>query len=228
MKIEFKNLEEKCVIEIYDYIGNYEDEFSVKTLQEKLTNANNRPLDIHINSGGGDVFEGFAIYNILKDYQGYKTVYIDGLCASIATVIAMSGNKILMHNASIFMIHNASSYCFGTSDDMFKMADALKQINEVITSVYLTKCKLSESDLTDLMNQEKFIKSDDCLKFGFIDEIIDGQVNNAQTQIAQNCLLEHIEAKLETLNKLKVFDEHPKNKTKKFLLNYLKGQENER
>ena len=229
MRMQFKDLVDEFRIDIYDNIGSYEDEINTKEIQEKLENANGKPLAIHINSGGGEVFEGFAIYNLLKGYEGQKTTYIDGLAGSIASVIALSGDKVIMNQASMFMIHNAWGGCFGNAEEMRQVANALEQVNEVIKAIYVKKTNLSKEELTELMDKESFITPEDCLKYGFCDEVIDGQAVDKEPSL--NNLLDSINKKLETMNKLKELpkaetpkEEPKKNKTKAFMAHFLREE----
>jgi ATP-dependent Clp protease protease subunit len=126
------------------------------------------------------VFEGFAIYNTLKNYKGYKTVYVDGIAASIASVIAMCGNKVVMNKASMLMVHNASGLAYGNADEMKKVVNALEQINEVIRGVYMAKTGMDEDTIKNLMDNETYLKPQEALDYGFIDEILEEekQVDN--------------------------------------------------
>ena len=102
-----------------------------------LSNLDNyKSVNIHINSGGGDAFGGIAIYNLLKSYAGRKTVYIDGLAASAASIIAMAGDKIVMPTSAQLMIHSPSACGYGNADDMRKLAEALDNCEESILNVY--------------------------------------------------------------------------------------------
>lgn len=213
MKYVFDELE----LKLYDGVG---DDIIVEDVERQLKEANGQPITIRINSNGGDVFEGFAIYNILRAYPGFKTVYVDGLAASIASVIAFSGDKVIMNKASMMMIHNASSICIGMAKDMENMADALRQIDDVIVSVYMTRSRLTKDEIVELMAQEKFLKPEECLEYGFADEIYEEAIDPQQTQVALDQLCETINGRIATLNKLKGF--RPVNKTKAFIANYLK------
>lgn len=175
MKYEFKNEMTSASLKIYDYIGDdgWGGGVTTQNIEDELKNVNNIPLNIYINSGGGDVFEGFAIYNILKRYEGQKTVYIDGIAASIASVIAMCGDRIVMNTASMMMIHNASGVCIGNADEMQKVVNALEQINDVIRDVYQTRCSLSADELKELMDNETFMTAKQCVEYGFADEIVE-------------------------------------------------------
>lgn len=228
MKFGFKNMAQEAVIKIYDDIGSWSDEFSVKDIDEALEQANGKPLAIHINSNGGEVFEGFAIYNAIKNYKGQKTTYVDGLAASIASVIALAGDKVVMNKASMFMVHNAWGGCFGNAEEMRQVADALEQINSVIKSIYLQKTNLDEAKITELMNNETFIKPDDCLAYGFCDEILNDE-EEVNQEPAMNKLLADINDRISTLQTLKNIKvenkvEAPKpksNKTKAFFKTFL-------
>lgn len=98
-------------------------------------------LEIHINSAGGDVFAGFAICNMLRSCKGRKTVCIDGLAASVASVIAMAGDEILMPANAYMMIHKAWTAGTGNADELRKLADTLEKIDEGICTTYLSRAK---------------------------------------------------------------------------------------
>jgi len=93
-------------------------------------------LNIYINSGGGSVFAGLAIYNMLKRHKGNKTVYVDGVAASIASVIAMAGDKVVIPSNAFLMIHKPWSIAIGNSNDFLKMAEDLEGIESGILNVY--------------------------------------------------------------------------------------------
>lgn len=234
-KYEFKNEAERIVLKMYDYVGKF-DEVNTESVEHGLEEANEKPLDIYINSYGGEVFEGFAIYNILKRYKGFKTVYIDGIAASIASVIAMAGDKIVMNKVSTMMIHNASSCCYGTAEEMRKTADSLEQINTIIRGLYKEKSNLSEEEIIDFMNKEKFFTANECLQYGLCNEINEEEVDKDVMQNAMKLFTNGIDSRIKMLNSLKkagfLADGHePQSKensaffnTKKTLCDWLKGE----
>lgn len=128
-------------------------------------------LNIYINSGGGDVFAGQAIHSMLKRHKAYKTVYIDGLAASIASVIAMAGDKIIMPKNASMMIHNAWTLVAGNKDDLRKMADDMEKIDAGIIATYTEKTGLEENEIVLLMDAETWFTADEAVKKGFADEI---------------------------------------------------------
>ncbi len=102
-------------------------------------------LDIYINSGGGDVFAGFAIYNMLKRHTAKKTVYVDGLAASVASVIAMAGDKIIMPENAMLMIHNAWAVAKGNKAKLRKIADEMDKIDGMLAGIYAARTGKPES-----------------------------------------------------------------------------------
>jgi len=206
MKYSFTNQSDSISLKIYDTIGEdgWGNGVTTKDIEEQLGNGN-LPLNIYINSYGGEVFEGLAIYNMLKRYSGYKTVYIDGIAASIASVIAMSGNKIIMNEASMMMIHNASGVCMGNAEEMQKVVNALEQMNEVIKDVYKARTNLDDARLVELMNNETFMSAKDCVELGFADEILPNKSEEDITNM-MNSLKEmqnNIEKKIKMFNDIK-------------------------
>lgn len=132
-----------------------------------------KKLNIHINSPGGDVFDGIAIYNILKDYAGEKTVIVEGIAASIASVIAMAGDKIQMQNTSMMMIHKPWVIAIGDSKTLKKEADVLDKIQGVIVKAYQTKSSLTDKELQDLIDAETWMDAEDTLEYELATEIIE-------------------------------------------------------
>lgn len=115
----------------WDDTDQYPD--SVKNF---LDEHKGKDLNIYVNSNGGSVFAGIAIYNMLKRHNGHKTVYIDGLAASISSVIALAGDKIICPSNAYIMIHEPWSYVQGNSSEMRKAADLLDNIKETILNIY--------------------------------------------------------------------------------------------
>lgn len=143
----------------------------------------NKPLDIYINSGGGSVFGGMAIYNMLKRNTCNKTVYVDGLAGSISSVIAMSGDKIVMPSNSFLMIHKPSCIVGGNADDMRKMADDLDKIQQGILNVYAEKLAdgVDISTIEQMVNDETWIVGSEASKYFNVDVV---QSNKAVASIS--------------------------------------------
>jgi ClpP class serine protease len=126
---------------------------------------------LHINSPGGLVFDGITIHNLLKQHPANVTTYIDGLAASIASVIALSGDRVVMAENALFMIHKASGMVFGNSDDMRDFAEKLDKVNGSIATTYMTKTGKDENEINEMMKAETWLTAKDALEYGFIDEI---------------------------------------------------------
>lgn len=137
---------------------------NVKQLADEI---GDKDINIHINSGGGDCFAGFAIFNILKGLKGKKIVYIDGIAASIASVIAMVGDEIIMPKNSIMMIHKPWGSHIGNADDFRKYADILDKIESGIVSAYMEKASenVTEDNLYDKMRSEEWMTANKAAEF---------------------------------------------------------------
>lgn len=130
-------------------------------------------LNVYICSRGGDVATGNAIYAQLQRMNVPKTAYIDGLAASIATVIPCACDKIVMCRTGIYMIHNASMGMYGNAAELRKAADVLDTYTAAARQAYVARCKISEDEITALMNDETYMTAAEALERGFIDEIAD-------------------------------------------------------
>ena len=129
-------------------------------------------INVYINSPGGDVFAGQAIFSMLKRNKATVNVYVDGLAASIASVIAMAGDTIHMPNNSMMMIHNPWSAMMGNATDFRKAADDLEKIGLSIQETYLAKATdMKQEDLVTLLDAETWLTAKECLDLGLCDEI---------------------------------------------------------
>ena len=143
----------------------YEEDMApgdVKEFLDELTGT--EKINIHINSGGGSVFGGIAIYNMLKRNDAYKTVYIDGLAASIASVIAMVGDEVIIPKNAAMMIHKPMTSYFFTSknaDELRKDAEALDSCQELIMNTYMTKAKATREEIEEKVNDEIWLTGEE-------------------------------------------------------------------
>ena len=128
-----------------------------------------RSVTVHINSPGGEVFDGLAIYNELARFPAKKTVIVDGIAASIASVIAMAGDRIVMAPGSEMMIHNAHTVAVGDADKLRKVADRLEQANANIRGIYAARTRQTDESLCGLMDAETFMSADRAVELGFAD-----------------------------------------------------------
>lgn len=168
--IAFNAKEDASEINIYDQIGAYGVSASQFLVDLKNLDGSKR-LKVRINSPGGDVFDGMAIYNLLEEYEGGVEIVIDGLAASIASVIAMAGDKITMHETAMFMIHKPWTFTMGDSDQLRKDADLLDKIQNQILLSYKKNSKIDDNELNDLVNAETWLSAEEALEYGFITDI---------------------------------------------------------
>ena len=160
---------------------------SPKTVQNALSRANGQPITVRINSGGGDVFAGCDIYNMLMTYKGDVIIEIHGLCASIASVIAMAG-KCKMSPLAEIMIHNVSTKASGDYRDMEHTAEILKKANKPISNAYIMKAGLDEKEIKKMMDKETWLTAEEALELGLIDEIMftDEKVDKSMVDLLKN------------------------------------------
>lgn len=149
---------------------------SAQSFKDELDNLGPiKTLNVYINSPGGDVFEGVAIANMLKRHKATVNVHIDGLAASIASVIAMAGDTVTMPSNAMMMVHNAWTYTYGNAQELRDMADTLDKISDSIKQSYIDHAgdKLDEETITRLMDAESWLTAQDCLKYGLCDVVGD-------------------------------------------------------
>ena len=139
-------------------------------------------LNVHINSYGGSTIEGLAIYNLLKQHKAKVNVFIDGIAASAASVIAMAGDRIMMPKTSILMIHNCWTYTMGNSKELRKTADDMDKIATAYKAAYLSKINITEDKLEELLEEESYLTAQECIDMGFADEIIELKDTNQLLQ----------------------------------------------
>lgn len=128
------------------------------------------PLEVIINSGGGDVYTGSEIYSMLREHQGHVTVKIVGVCASAASMVAMAGDTIEMSPTGLLMIHNAMGWTFGNTQEHEKQIKSLEQANDSIAKAYQRKTGLPLNEIRQMMKEETWFSCDKAIEFGFVDK----------------------------------------------------------
>jgi len=181
---------------IFDEIGTYGI-----TAQEFITDIKDlkdTPINLRINSLGGDVFDGMAMYNVIKRREAKTTVYIEGIAASIATIISLGADEVVMAENSLFMIHNAWGGTMGEAKDMRKTAETLEKITGELTDIYRKKTGLSYDALAEMMDEETWLNANEALEMGFIDTISDSIKVAAKYDVSKfkNITQEEIQNKL--------------------------------
>ena len=147
------------------------DEITPQLFRDEL-NAHTGDITVAINSGGGDVFAGLSIYNALINYDGTVTVRVDGLVASIASIIAMAGDKVIMSAGSMMMIHNPWVATTGNAKELEKSIEVLKGIQDSIVPIYVAKTGLSEERVIEMLDAETWLTAEEAVDLGFADEAL--------------------------------------------------------
>lgn len=162
-------------IDIYGPIGKYafdDDAVSAQDVLDALRGARGRDVVMRINSEGGSVFDGFAIYSLLRDHQNKVTAYIDGLCASAASYIAAAADEVVMSGVAWVMIHRARGMAFGTAEDMRKQGEVMDGIDATIAAAYARRTdKTTADEFAALMTDETWMDAETAQSFGLVDRI---------------------------------------------------------
>ncbi len=160
-----------CIYGDITSIKWFENDVCVYDLAKEIADLGNRALMVRINSYGGEVAEGLAIYNLLKSYAGEVTTVCDGFACSAASVVFMAGAKRIMPKSSLLMIHNAWTRASGDANDLRKAADDLEKITKPSVEIYKSVSNLSEDEIQRMMDEETWIDADEALSYGFATEI---------------------------------------------------------
>jgi ATP-dependent Clp endopeptidase proteolytic subunit ClpP len=167
---DIRNVSDKSAeVAIYDEIGLFG--ISAKEFSNSLKSLGDRRLTVRIHSPGGEIFEGSAVYNALRRHKGGVDVAIDGLAASMATVIAMAGEKRSMAENAMFMIHNPIAFTFGESKDLRKEAELMDDLKETIITTYASRTGMDRDELSAMMDEETWLNAKEAKKYGFVTEI---------------------------------------------------------
>lgn len=181
--IEAKAGSKSAKINIHEQIGKSfwsDDGVGAKQFVADLDALDVEEIQLHINSPGGNVFEGNTIYNALKQHKAQVIVTVDGVAASIASVIAMAGDRVLMPENAMMMIHDPIGLAIGNSATMRKQAAALDKIKKSIVTAYMSRSTEDQGKIESMMTKETWLNADEAVEFGFADEVLTGVG-------AQNC-----------------------------------------
>lgn len=147
------------------------DEAGSKEFAADMLSLRGKAIKVRINSLGGSLFAGQAMYAAIKQHDKHVTTYIDGVAASAATFPAIAGDKVIMPSNAMFMIHNPSTGAWGNSNDFRKAADDLDKIRESMVSAYQEKTGLERDEIITMLDDEEWLSAERALELGFIDEI---------------------------------------------------------
>lgn len=162
------------VIDVMDVIGETWDGYGItgRRVGALLRAAGDRDVTLNINSPGGDVFEGLAIYNLLRAHKGDVTVRVVGLAASAASVIAMGGDRIEIARAGFLMIHNTWVYAVGDRHDLGTIAGQLGAFDEVMAELYAVRSGVNAAEVGQMMDRETWISGKAAVEQKFADDLL--------------------------------------------------------
>ena len=161
----YGNIEQKTWID--DWLGTGKEKTDAFTLKDALMQVDTPNLTVRINSYGGEVSEGLAIYSLLSEFKGYLKTIVDGFACSAASIIFMAGQERVVPENGLLMIHNAWTEARGDSNKMKKVAEDLEKITKPSLNIYTNKTKLSEEEIKEKMDKEEWITSQEAYEWGF-------------------------------------------------------------
>ncbi len=188
-------------INIYGDITSWEwleSDVSSYTLSKELDGLDVDTINVYINSYGGEVAEGLAIYNALKRHKAKIKTYCDGFAASIASVIFMAGDERIMSNASLLFIHNAWTYTGGNANELRKTADDLETMTQASINAYMDHVNITEEELKEMLDAETWITPQDALTMGFATSIINDSTNKNPNQSIKKQVMKQLTKPVET------------------------------
>lgn len=210
MKPWFSIKNEAGIAKIYLYgdISTYDE--NIQDFVTKFSQIQAPEIHVHINSLGGDVFTGIAIYSTLIQSDKKIMTFIDGVAASIASVIALGGEKVFMVRNGSFMIHKISGLSYGNAKDHQKTAELLEQLEAQIIDIYNQKTGISSEELKNMLDQETWLNAEQAMEKGFVDEIVAAMKITAPDQ-PENLKLKHPERLTEFFNSIQKPSKKEKN-----------------
>lgn len=160
-------------ISVYDVIGQdfwTGEGVTAKRIAAALRSMGSGPVTVNINSPGGDMFEGLAIYNLLREHEGEVTVKVLGLAASAASVIAMAGDVVQMSRASFLMIHNSWVLAAGDRHELLAVSEFLEPFDNAMAEIYAARTGIDVADVSAMLDAETWMGGTDAIAKGFADE----------------------------------------------------------
>ena len=161
-------------ISVFDVIGQdyWGEGVTAKRIAGALRAMNGADVTVNINSPGGDMFEGLAIYNLLREYEGHVTVKVLGIAASAASIIAMAGDDIQIGRGAFLMIHNCWLYAMGNRHDFAELAQSLEPFDTAMADIYAARSGLDIAAVQKLMDAESYIGGSDAVAKGLADSLL--------------------------------------------------------
>ena len=164
--------DDKATISVYDVIGEdwwTGEGVTAKRIAGALRGIGKNPVTVNVNSPGGDMFEGLAIYNLLREHPAEVTVRVMGLAASAASIIAMAGDRVEMGLGSFLMIHNSWGVVIGNQNDMRDAASTFAEFDAAMADIYAARTGGKTADISAMMSAETWLRAEAAIDAGFAD-----------------------------------------------------------
>lgn len=214
LRVECKAESTTADIIVYGPIGDvfWGDEISAKSFSDELNKLSKsvKEINVRLNSPGGDCFMGIAIYNRLKQHSAKVKVHIDGLAASIASIIMCAADEIIIGEGALVMVHLPWTMAYGNRIDMDKVVGSLMDIEEQMISIYQKRMKsISRSEIRSMLEKETWLDAESSMTMGLVDSKAEGKVKIAASVFDKATWISkrpQIAASLEAETKNKILD----------------------
>lgn len=182
--------------------GWFYDATSAEDVRNALDGVTASTIRIKLNSGGGDAFDGIEIMNYLKDLDAYVIVEVTALAASAASILAMGADEIIMRNGATMMIHEASTFAYGTKSDIQKTMNALEAIDQSLVDIYANKTGLPHDEINEMLKAETWLTGPEAVEKGFATSTTSSVDDNSKDEEITN-LKQQVQTMQNELNQLK-------------------------
>lgn len=170
--------EDACCVLIYGYIGDYEDVRPADIVKDLIeAEGTGKPIDVRINSRGGDVYGGITVFNALRNSKADITIYIDGVAASMGSAVAMCEKPVYMSSIARLMIHSVKGGCYGGKDELLECVRETEALEATLISIYAKKTGKTEEEIRETYfdGKDHWLTAKEALALGFIDGIYDAE-----------------------------------------------------
>jgi len=177
----------KAEMFMYGDVSEYDISANAVALAMKDLDSKINEIDIRLMSGGGDVFQGIAIYNILKRSEKKINIYIDGLAGSIASIIMLAGDEVIIGEGSQVFIHKPWAFKAGNSNELQEMIDQLDRVENEMLKIYSSKMSVTNTQIIKMMSDETWFNDDEAIEFGLVDRKIAASTDMNIAAAVRNC-----------------------------------------
>jgi ATP-dependent Clp protease protease subunit len=191
LRLDADKASDEADVFVYGDIGGWWGGVSAEEFAKEIAALDVKTMNVRLNSPGGLVFEGVAIYNALARHSAKVIVHVEGIAASIASVIAMAGDEIRIAEGSRFMIHDPWTIVMGSADDLRAEADVLEGLKSDLIDIYAARTEQTRNDLSDWMTVETWLSAREAVDKGFADSMTPAKKKEKKEAHARSAILRH-------------------------------------